>query len=153
LHLARIHEKTANQRKDWFWKLSHELCRKHNVICLETLNIRAMQKLWGKKISDLGFAEFVNILGHVALKYDTKLQFVDRFFASSKTCFDCGEKYTDLHLSDREWICPYCGKHHHRDTNAAKNILREGVLSWERNVRPSTASSWGCSVDTRNPQF
>ena len=51
---------------------------------------------------------------------------VDRWFASSKTCHECGYIYKNLTLGEREWTCSQCGTHHDRDINAAMNILIEG---------------------------
>jgi len=52
---------------------------------------------------------------------------VDRFYPSSKLCFECGYKHDGLTLSDRAWMCPSCGCMLDRDLNAARNIKREGV--------------------------
>jgi putative transposase len=151
LRLAKLHETVANRRADFQWKLAHELCKSYPVICIEDLNMKSMQRLWGRKVSDLGFSEFIQKLQHVAAKYDTDIVKVDRFFPSTKLCFDCGYKNKALTLKDREWTCPECGEHHHRDVNAAKNILREGILVWESNGKTKTDISrdGGC-VDTRN---
>ena len=59
LNLARVHRKIANQRNDYHWKLANQITDKYDVICFETLNISAMQKLWGRKITDLGFYSFL----------------------------------------------------------------------------------------------
>nr|MDJ0618036.1 transposase [Calothrix sp. MO_192.B10] len=61
-NLVRKHEKVANQRRDWFWKLAHYLTDKFDVLCFETLNLKGMHRLWGRKISDLAFGEFLQIL-------------------------------------------------------------------------------------------
>ena len=127
--IARLHERIRNLRNDWQWKLCHELCRKYDLICIEDLNIDAMKRLWGRKVSDLGFSEFVNKLEYVASKYGCEVRKVDRFFASSKTCGHCGYKNTELTLRDRQWVCPECGAALDRDLNAAENILRQGIAS------------------------
>lgn len=61
-NLCRQYEKIANQRRDWFWKLAHQLTNQFDVLCFETLNLKGMQRLWGCKISDLAFGEFLQIL-------------------------------------------------------------------------------------------
>ena len=101
---------------------------KYDTICIEDLNVAAMKKLYGKKISDLAFSDFVRILKYEASKFDTLIVEVGRFFASSQLCSECGEKNPQVKdLKIREWICPKCGAHHDRDRNAAINILLEGL--------------------------
>ena len=48
-------------------------------------------------------------------------------YPSSKTCNKCGYVNKGLKLSDREWVCPVCGKKIDRDYNAARNIRDEGL--------------------------
>lgn len=55
---------------------------------------------------------------------------MDRYYASSKTCNNCGNINTELKLTDREWVCKSCGVLHDRDLNAAKNILKQGRWSY-----------------------
>lgn len=62
LALARLHKRVANQRADFHWKLANALVGEYSLICIEDLNLKAMQRLYGRKISDLGFSEFVKIL-------------------------------------------------------------------------------------------
>ena len=131
--LAKLHIKIAYQRKDYFHKLANTLATKYDNIYIEDLNMKAMQKIWGRKVSDLGFSEFVNIL-----EYKTNVVKIDRFYPSSKTCSGCGVANHNLKdLNIREWCCPSCGTHHQRDVNAAINIHRVGAstLSIE-DVRP-----------------
>ena len=87
-----------------------------------------MQKLWGRKISDLAFSEFVKILKYEATKFGVEIIEVDRYFASSQICYCCGYKNAEVKdLKIREWECPKCGKKHNRDRNAAENILKFGL--------------------------
>ena len=97
------------------------------MICLEDLNLKAMQKRYGRKISDLGFADFVGKLKYMAQETGSAVVEVDRFFPSSQLCSVCGHKYTGTkELGIREWICPKCGSRHERDRNAAINMEHEG---------------------------
>ena len=128
ISLARIYKKTANQRKDFHFKLARRLCLEYEKIFIEDLNLKSMQRLWGKKISDLAFGEFVRILRYQAEKFGVEVVEVDRFFASSQICSQCGAKNPEIKdLKIREWICPKCGAKHDRDINAAKNILKFGL--------------------------
>ena len=128
LKLARLHKKAANQRHDFHFKLARRLCLEYDTICIEDLNVKAMQRLWGRKISDLAFSDFVRILKYEASKFGTVVVEVDRYFASSQLCHCCGAKNPQVKdLSIREWKCPKCGAEHDRDRNAAINILKEGL--------------------------
>ena len=124
--ICREWESITNKRSDFQWKLAHQLCRQYDYIFLEDLSLSGMARMWGRKMSDLAHAEFVGKLEYVASKYGVTLHKIDRFYPSSKTC-ECGYVNTDLKLSDREWLCPQCGKVNDRDLNAAKNILRRGI--------------------------
>jgi putative transposase len=125
--LTKRHTKIANRRKDFQFKLANRLCKTYNVICLEDLNIKAMQRLWGKKISDLSHSSFVNLLKQQSVKYDVIISEIPRFYPSSTTCSSCGFVVEKLPLKVRSWICPECGTNHDRDFNAAVNILRVGA--------------------------
>jgi len=122
LNLARLHRKISNQRNDFFHKLSNRLAVGCDYVFIEDLNLKAMQRLWGRKVSDVSYGRFVDILS-----YKTNVVKIDRFYPSSKTCYDCGYVKKDLNLKDRIWICPNCGKIHQRDINAADNIHRVGT--------------------------
>lgn len=128
--LNRKYEHIVHCRNDWQWKLAHELCRKYDRIFIEDLRLTGMTKLWGRKMSDLAHAEFVNKLEYVSSKYGVTVHKIDRFFPSSKTC-SCGYVNKGLTLSDRHWTCPECGTRHHRDELAASNILRQGIAELE----------------------
>lgn len=140
LDLARAYKKIANRRRDYHFKLAKKLAEEYVLICIEDLNIKAMQKLWGRKVSDLGHSQFVNILKHQCAKAGTAVVEIPRFYPSSRTCSDCGYAVYDLPLNVREWVCPKCGSIHDRDLNAAINILRVGASTLAgEGVRPAPA--------------
>jgi len=122
LQLAKLHIKTANQRRDYFHKLSNLLATNYDNIFIEDLNIKAMQMMWGRKVSDLAFSEFVNIL-----EYKANVTKIDRFFPSSKTCSNCGAIKKDLDLKTRIYECNTCDIKISRDLNASINIKRVGA--------------------------
>lgn len=126
---AKVHEDIANRRRDWFFKLAHELTMKYSIICIEDLNLNGMKKLWGCKVSDLAYAEFVSILEHEAQLHGCQVVKIDRWYPSSKTCSCCGYVKVDLNLNERDWECPSCRVHHDRDLNAAINIMNHGLLT------------------------
>jgi len=128
-HLARCHEKVANQRRDWFWKLAHQLTDQFDTLYFETLNLKGMMRIWGRKVSDLALREFLDILEWVALKKGKQVVYRDQWFPSSKTCSHCGYVLEPLELKVREWDCPSCYTRHDRDLNAAKNLKTGGIPS------------------------
>lgn len=126
LNLARAHEDIKNKREDFHWKLSNELVFLYDYIFLENLNLHEMKVRFGKKISDLGFGDFVKKLEYLCLKYSKNLVKINRWYPSSKRCNNCGYINEELKLKDRNWQCKECKAFHDRDINAAKNILEEG---------------------------
>ncbi len=129
LHLARVHKRVAHQRQAFHWELAHTLCATYDTIALETLSLQGMKALWGRKVSDLGFATFAETLRYVARNVGTGVQHINPWFPSTKLCSACGCVNHAITLRDRVWTCPDCGTTHQRDHNAAVNIFREGASS------------------------
>lgn len=130
IRLAILHDKISNQRNDFLQKLSTSLVKNYDIICTETLKVNNMLKNHNlaKAISDCSWASFVNMLEYKALWYGKSIRKIDTFYASSKTCSNCGHKFDGLTLDIREWTCPSCKTKHDRDINAANNILKEGLI-------------------------
>ena len=127
--VARLHEKVINQRTDFLNKLSTEIVKNHDSICIEDLNTKGMlrnHKL-AKSISDVSWFSFVSKLQYKAEWYGREIIKVDKWFPSSQLCSKCGHKDGKKSLEIREWTCPVCHAHHDRDINASKNILAEGL--------------------------
>ena len=127
-HVARIHEKIANSRSDTLHKLSTNIVTRFDVICVEDLNLRGMAKNHNlaRSLHDASIGTAVRMIEEKAERYGKTVVKIDRWFPSSKTCFDCGHTVEKLPLSVREWSCPECGTIHDRDANAAANILAVG---------------------------
>lgn len=136
LALCREYERISNRRSDYQWKLAHKLCRKYDTIFVEDLNLSGMSKLWGRKMADLGHAQFCSILGQVATKYGCTVHKIGKWFPSSKLC-ECGYKNNYLTLHERSWVCPHCGQHHDRDIHAAQMIYRRGIYELASDGKPT----------------
>ena len=139
-HIARRHIRIADKRQDFHFKLANELCDIYDVLVFETLNISAMKRLWGRKVSDLGFAQFIKILKFVALKRDKQVLFIDKWERTTGKCSSCGH-CQNLELKDRTFECDVCDLVLDRDHNAALNILEAGhrlILSESDNSQTSS---------------
>jgi len=145
LKVARIHARIADRRRDYQHKLSTEIIRENQVVCVESLQVKNMvqnHKL-AKAISDVGWREFVRQLAYKAEWYGRTLIKIDKWYPSSKRCFDCGHVLDSLTLDIRSWTCPECGVQHDRDLNAAKNVLAAGlaVSACGEAVRPGAVKT------------
>ena len=131
LKLARHYARIANIRADALHKLTTDLTRRFELIGIEDLNVKGMlsNRHLSRPVSDMGFFEFRRQLDYKARDTGSLVVMADRWFASSKTCSDCGWKLEELPLSVRSWTCPNCGAEHERDVNAAKNLKEYAVSS------------------------
>jgi len=129
IKLAKVYKKINDKKQYYLHAVSNSLIDENQVICMEDLNVRGMVRnhSLAESISEMNFGEFRRMLEYKAKWYNRKLVFVDRFYPSSKTCHHCGYVNRQLKLSDRQWVCPKCGKVVERDYNAALNILDEGL--------------------------
>ncbi|OBX81201.1 RNA-guided endonuclease InsQ/TnpB family protein [Faucicola atlantae] len=129
--LSRLHAKISNIRQDFSHKLTTQLVKSYDVICIENLNVKGMvqNRKLSRAISDLGFYEFKRQLIYKANQWGKVVKEVDRFYPSSKTCSNCGFiiAKADLTLNVRNWQCPSCHTQHDRDINASINILNNAT--------------------------
>lgn len=146
--VAKAYARLRHYRDDFQHQISHKLIEENQFIGMETLMVRNMTRKAKKKLDADGrpmrngqsrkramnrsilrdgWSGLVNKLSYKAEWYGRTLIRVDRFYPSSKFCHECGYKYKELQLSEREWVCKQCGTLHDRDVNAALNILDEAL--------------------------
>ncbi|SDF34234.1 putative transposase [Thermus arciformis] len=128
--LARLHRKIANQRKDFHHKLARGLVKEYGTIVHEDLNILGLARSHiAKGVLDAGWAQFLQILAYKAEGQPGRAKLVAgrRVIGvdpkhTSQDCPVCGHR-EKRPLWVREYTCPRCGTHLHRDIAAARNIL------------------------------
>ena len=136
--LAKYYEKLTNSRKDFLHKLSYTIINENQIIVVEDLSVKSMIENSSnsnitKSIADVSFSELVRQLEYKAKWNNRVLVKIDKYFPSSQTCNNCGFINKEVKdLSVRTWKCPSCSVVHNRDVNAAKNILREGIIKFNK---------------------
>ena len=138
-HLARAHRKIQRQREDNHFKLAIDLVRKFDFCFFEDLNLKGMARLWGKKVHDLAFGDFMLKIRWQAHKRCKRVETINRWTATTTVCHSCGQKHAFIDLKVREWRCS-CGIKHDRDVNAAKVVHKVGTSTFAgESVRLATA--------------
>lgn len=138
--LARRHRRIKNRRTDFLQKLSINLVRKYDTICIEDLNVKGMMRnhnLAGA-VSSVSWSSFMRLLEYKSEWYGVNLLKAGRFDTTSQTCSVCGYRNNGTKdLSVREWICPECGTRHDRDINAAINIMNAAIERYFNEQSPA----------------
>lgn len=130
LKIAKISRHTANQRLDNLHKLSAEIANQYDVVCVESLNMKAIANKGfgnGKATLDNGYGLFLNMLEYKLADRNKIFVKIDKWFPSSQMCHSCGTLHPEMkNLKIRTFECD-CGVKINRDQNAAINILNEGL--------------------------
>jgi putative transposase len=146
--IARLHEKVADTRKDWQFKLAHYVCDLADNIFSEDINFKSWAKgLFSKISNDLAPGQFFNqILPFVCWKRGKFFLKVDKN-GTSQTCPECDSHTGKKSLSQRVHICHVCGHQESRDTAAAKVIRKRGLRAVGHTVQEKA-----CGGDHRGGQ-
>ena len=139
-YMSKNYQKTLKKYYKWtnrknnkiqnaYHQLSKYLITQYDIIAMENLNIKGMfkNKKWAPKLQKISLYKLLNMIKYKAEWYGKTFIQVNRFYPSTKTCNTCGYKNKNITLKTRQWTCPICKTKHHRDINAAKNILNEAI--------------------------
>ena len=123
--VAKCHARIANIRKDFLHKLSTTYVKNNKLIAIEDLDVKQMLKnhKLALHIADASWGEFKRMLEYKSKKYNSILIKIDKYFASTKTCCECGHMKDKMGLDEREYVCHECGSCMPRDYNASINLL------------------------------
>ena len=129
LKLAKAYERIANQKMDTLHKLTTELVRNYDTICVRDISFEELRqsRIFTKYCTDAGWSLIIRQLSYKCEWYGKEFIKTEQLFPSTRLCSCCGHKNDKLKPHQSEWNCPKCGKHHNRRINAANNILNEGL--------------------------
>jgi putative transposase len=149
------HRKVRQARLDHAHQTAALIVADHQFIAVEDLSVDGLARAGAKgargrglrkSVHDAALGQFLAVLTEKARRQGRVLIAVDRWFASTRICYDCKAKtgprgQDELHV--REWTCSACGVTHDRDINAARNILAEGLPTPRRGCRPRRRRAFG----------
>jgi putative transposase len=131
LSISKLHFRVRRQREDLLHNASNSITSTYKTVCLEDLSILSMTKSKNKHLNrmvlDVGMYELRRQLEYKSFLRGVDINFVDRYYPSSKIHHSCGYKNNSLKLGESSWKCEGCGQRVDRDLNASKNILKEGL--------------------------
>jgi putative transposase len=132
IRIAKLHNKTADIRKDFLHKLSTKIVSENQTIVLEDLNVAGMVKnrKLSRAISQQGWGEFRSLCEAKCEKFGRTFQVISRWAPTSQVCSSCGFRWGKIDLSVRSVVCLDCHTEHDRDENASKNIEMVGTGNW-----------------------
>jgi IS605 OrfB family transposase len=141
--IARLHEKIANQRKDYNHKVSRKIIENYSEIYITKDNLKGQSLKFGKSIMDSGIGQLRNFISYKGATHGKKVSFVSSI-NTTRTCSTCSSLTGPqgwAGLKVRDWECQVCGTRHDRDINASVNILNLGV---------GTTLNQTCSLEKSN---
>ena len=124
--VEKQHNHIAFKRKDYHFKLAHQVCDMGDSIFMEDIDFRIMAKgFLGKHTLDAGFGQFRDILKYICKIRGKYFGLVDHR-GTSQTCPNCRAEVRKT-LADRVHNCPECGYQCDRDIASAQEICNRGI--------------------------
>jgi putative transposase len=126
--VARTHERARWKREDFAHQKSRRIINEFDLIVIEDLSVRNMVQngRLAKSIADAAWSQFADLIACKAAWADRRYMAVNPAY-TSQDCSGCGQRKTDVKLSDHVYHCVSCGLVIDRDRNAARNILALGL--------------------------
>jgi putative transposase len=120
-------QQVANQRRDFWHKVTHTLVSAYDVIAIEDLTLAFMTHNEHLALSahDAGLGLFRQFLEYKAESAGTRV-IAAALQYTSQMCSGCGA-VVEKDLSIRTHDCPHCCLQLDRDVNAARNILQKSA--------------------------
>uniref|UniRef100_UPI0037EB2FAA RNA-guided endonuclease InsQ/TnpB family protein n=1 Tax=Hassallia byssoidea TaxID=482630 RepID=UPI0037EB2FAA len=129
IKVARLHEHIANTRKDFHWKIAHQICDGVGMVFVEDLNLVGLSRsILGKHCLDAAWGQFFQILEQCCFKRGVYFQKVDSR-KTSQICPNCQTQTGKKDLSERVHACTFCGYITNRDVAAAQVVCQRGLAA------------------------
>lgn len=150
IQLAKLHERIKGIKTNYYHNLSYWLVSEYDTIYMEDLNVSGMLKnrKLSRAIHEASWSRLATMIEYKCAWYGKTFYRINRWSPSSKTCSCCGYKQETMPLNVREWQCPVCNTEHHRDLNAAQNILRTGQVDLYGHQLSSQATGEQVAIPT-----
>lgn len=134
IRVGRRHLKVARQRKDFAVKLARYVVKSNDFVAIEDLKVANLvhNRHLAKSISDAAWSQFAGYLTYFGTVFGKPVVKVSPAY-TTQDCSACGNRVKKA-LSERTHVCP-CACVLDRDHNAARNILRKGLLECEEMYR------------------
>ena len=133
--VSKLHERIANVRKNYHWKLAHNLCDWASTIFVEDLNLKGLARgFLGKHCLDAGWGQFFQILEQCCFKRGVFFLKVDSK-KTSQICPQCLTQTGKKELSERVHHCHFCGYTTDRDVAAAQVVCIRGLAAVGHTVK------------------
>jgi putative transposase len=141
LAVAHLRAREADRRRDWTEKLSTDLARRFDLICVEDLDVRAMTRTArgtlerpGRNVRQkvgLNRGILANGWGRLVVRLEQKapgrVQQVAAAYTSQR-CSVCGHIAAESRQSQTAFCCVACAWTGNADYNAARNIVAAGQV-------------------------
>jgi putative transposase len=148
--IARLHQRVTDTRKDWQFKLAHEIVKDAGMVFVEDIDFRVWAKgMFCKHTLDAGFGQFISILSWVCWKQGVYFEKVNKDY-TSQVCPNCDTHTGKKTLDNRVHNCQSCGYTTHRDVAAAQVIRNRGLSAEGRSVDIKEIACGGGLAGTGN---
>jgi putative transposase len=148
--IARLHQRVTDTRKDWQFKLAHEIVKDAGMVFVEDIDFRVWAKgMFCQHTLDAGFGQFISILSWVCWKQGVYFEKVNKDY-TSQVCPNCDTHTGKKTLDNRVHSCRECGYTTHRDVAAAQVIRNRGLSAEGRSVDIKEIACGGGLAGTGN---
>ena len=146
--INEANRRIVNIRKDYYHKVTKEIVTNTELLGIEGLKVKDMNESKDKSpektnriihkhnrnLSEAAMYDFLSNIKYKCGWYETALEVLGQFEASTCVCSKCGTKVPKIDTSIRKWTCPNCGAIHDRDSNAAEVIRQKAVKQHEERL-------------------